>query len=89
MSALTWVNDFPKNARGTYRIKSDEEGTETEKLALAKKLIKDIAVEGMVDILLDARMQGNRWILIWWPANEPRHQETDQIITGVRETDGS
>ncbi len=72
--------DFPKKTRGTYRIKSDEDGSEAEKLQAAKKRIEIMASQDAITIILDAKMQGNRWVLMWWPSNEPRHQETDQII---------
>lgn len=80
MSDLVWINNFPKHVRGTYRIKSDGESSESEKLDLAKKLIKEVAVKAGITVLLDAKMQGNGWVLIWWPASEIRHQATDQII---------
>lgn len=85
MSGMTWLNNFPRTTRGSYRIKSDEEGSEANKLDFAKKLIEQIAIEEGITVLLDAKMQGNRWVLLWWPASEPRHLETDQIITGVRD----
>jgi hypothetical protein len=82
MPDAVWINNFPMHVRGTYRIKSDGENTESEKLELAKGLIEEAATEAGITVLLDAKMQGNGWILLWWPASEPRHQETDQIING-------
>lgn len=81
MSQATYLNNFPRHVRGTYRLKGDEDGGESKKLIFAKDLIKSIAVEAEITILLHCEMQGNGWLLLWWPANEPRHQATDQIIT--------
>lgn len=72
--------DFPEKTRGTYRVKGDEETSESEKLQLAKKKIWEVAKDYRVTILLDSKMRGGGWVLIWWPANEPRHEETDQFI---------
>lgn len=75
-----FLNNFPNYTRGTFRIKGDEDNTESEKLAFAIELVKKIAWEKKVDILLDSKMQGHGWILLWWPANEPRHLESDNLI---------
>lgn len=80
MSDLVWINNFPKHVRGTYRIKSDDEGSEAEKLELAKQLIKKAATNANITVLLDAKLSGNGWILLWWPASEIRHLASDQII---------
>lgn len=76
----TILPDFPKNPRGTYRIKDYDAGTEAEKLEEAHKLIVRISSIFHVTILVDAKLQGHRWLFLWWPANEPRHLATDAII---------
>ncbi len=72
--------ELPKVKRGTYRVKGDI-GV-NEKLAQAQAVIKKIAEDNNITLLLHCEMQGNGWLLLWWPSNEPRHSVNDQIING-------
>lgn len=83
MASATYLNDFPKHVRGTYRLSDDRTGDESmgKKLAFAKDLVKSIADENEITILLHCSSRNGGWVLMWWPANEPRHEEFDEIIT--------
>jgi len=78
--STTVLNDFPKKTRGTFRLRDDDNASSAQKLEFAKKLVKEIAESASLTILLDCTMSGSGWLLIWWPASEPRHEASDEII---------
>jgi hypothetical protein len=82
------LNDFPRHIRGTFRLYTpprsvEDEVTETmaKKLEIAKDIVKSIATENETTLLLHCSSRGYGWLMMWWPANEPRHEELDEIIT--------
>lgn len=73
---------FPLRSRGTYRITNlfNDEYTTSEKLIIAKSKIKAIAELNEIVILLTCEVQGSGWLMLWWPANEVRHEANDEFI---------
>lgn len=76
--------ELPQNSRGTLRVKGFNEDlnlSEMQVLTLIQEKIQYISFTKNVTILMDVTLSGNGWLILWWPASEPKHDAMTKIIT--------
>lgn len=86
------LKDFPDGLRGTYLLYARSGTTFKEYMTFIKEILNRRALTNQTPVLLsledalkDGLFDDAIWIM-WWPAAEPKHNKTDIILDGTKDS---